>query len=284
MTTDVPGPLDGLHAQTGPAIESGCSPAPRAIAQREWGVGGLAVCIGLAAAWVEAAGAQAVHPSHEQVAVTAPKPLWVDRTEVTIQSFARYVQSAGVVTQAERDGGGFEYVGGWQRRPGWTWRTPDGTRDVNPLWPAVHLTQAEAAGYCAWAGGRLPTAAEWRQLAYTESRAQPPAPWVAGRTYPWPTGDSPAGANTADPDPWPRAAPAGATREGVNGLFDMGANVWEWAADARGDDRPTLGGSWWYGAHQMGASVDAWKPANFYAVYIGFRCVYDRAPRARVQP
>ena len=54
----------------------------------------------------------------------------------------------------------------------------------------------------------------------------------------------------------------------------MGANVWEWAADARGDERRTMGGSWWYPASQMRADVEAWKPADFYAVYIGFRCVY----------
>jgi formylglycine-generating enzyme required for sulfatase activity len=34
-----------------------------------------------------------------------------------------------------------------------------------------------------------------------------------------------------------------------------------------------MGGSWWYGAHQMRADVVAYKPASFYAVYIGFRCV-----------
>lgn len=205
--------------------------------------------------------------------------LWIDRTEVTIGQFRVYAQASGVVTRAEREGGGFEYVGGWQRRPGWTWQRPDGVAPASDRLPAVHLTQDEASRYCAWAGGRLPTAGEWRQAAYTEHRAQPPAPWVAGQTYPWPTGPSPDGANTSDPaDPWPRAAPVDATRAGVNGLHDMGANVWEWGADVRGNERPTLGGSWWYPASQMQARVDAWKPADFYAVYIGFRCVYDRAP------
>jgi formylglycine-generating enzyme required for sulfatase activity len=56
----------------------------------------------------------------------------------------------------------------------------------------------------------------------------------------------------------------------------MGANVWEWASDARGGERRTLGGSWWYGASQMRAEVSAWKDADFAAVYIGFRCVYPK--------
>lgn len=208
----------------------------------------------------------------------------LDRTEVTIAQFQRYADATGVKTMAEREGGGFEFVGGWQRRPGWTWRTPDGVTPASTRLPAVHLTHAEAAAYCLWAGGRLPTAAEWLSAAYTEQRAQPPAPFVRGQTYPYPTGASPEGANTSDnhpaTDPWPRAAPAGATAAGVNGLHDMGANVWEWVSDQRGtgtvEERRTMGGSWWYGASQMRATVDAWKAASFYAVYIGMRCAYDK--------
>ncbi len=205
----------------------------------------------------------------------------LDRSEVTIAQFARYVSATGVQTRAEREGGGFEYVGGWQRRAGWTWRQPEGVPPASPQLPAVHLTHAEAAAYCRWAGGRLPSAAEWTRAAYTELRPAPPAPWVRGRTYAWPTGESPAGANTNAPDPWPHAAPAGQTRAGVNGLYDMGANVWEWVADAQGEERRTMGGSWWYGAEQMRAGLEAWKPADFYAVYIGLRCAYDHPAPTR---
>ncbi len=214
----------------------------------------------------------------ERVVLAGLGGLAVDRTEVTIGQFARYVQATGVRTRAEMEGGGFEYVAGWQRRAGWTWRTPEGV-PASPELPAVHLTHAEASAYCRWAGGRLPTAAEWRAAGFTELRAAPPEPWVRGRSYPWTTGDSPQGANTSDPDPWPRAAPVTQTRAGVNGLHDMGANVWEWAADARGAEHQTLGGSWWYPAYQMKAEVEAWKNAEFYAVYIGFRCVYDASGR-----
>ncbi|MFP8833538.1 formylglycine-generating enzyme family protein [Hydrogenophaga sp. XSHU_21] len=200
----------------------------------------------------------------------------IDRTEITIAQFARFVQATGLVTRAERDGGGQEYEGGWKRRAGWTWRAPDGQRNADPRLPAAHLTFGEAEAYCRWAGGRLPTAAEWQRAAYTEQRAQPPAPFVRGTTYTHPTGPTPDGANTSADDPWPRAAPAGATRAGVNGLHDMGANLWEWASDAQGGERRTMGGSWWYGAGQMRADVVAWKPADFTAVYIGARCVYDQ--------
>ena len=202
----------------------------------------------------------------------------IDRTEVTIGQFDRYVRATNTTTRAEKEGGGFEYGAGWERRPGWSWRKPDGeTRSADM--PAVHLDFAEAQAYCRWAGGRLPTGLEWQSAGFTELRESPPGPWQKGRTYPWTTGDSPLGANTSDADPWPRAAPAGATKNGVNGLYDMGANVWEWttdSSDGNGLQRRTVGGSWWYGAFNMKADVQAFKPADFYAVYIGFRCVYAR--------
>lgn len=203
--------------------------------------------------------------------------LRVDATEVTIAQFRRHAQANGVVTAAEREGGGFEYQGGWQRRSGWTWQRPEGKAPASDQLPAVHLTHAEAQAYCRHAGGRLPTAAEWQQAAFTELRSSPPSPWVRGTAYPWPTGPTPHGANTSDPDPWPTAAPVDQTAAGVNGLHDMGGNVWEWAADTRGNEAQTLGGSWWYPPHQMKPDVQAWKARDFYAVYIGFRCVYDPA-------
>lgn len=196
----------------------------------------------------------------------------IDRTEVTIAQFARFAAATRQLTRAERAGGGHEYVGGWQQRAGWTWRTPEGTAPATDQLPAVHLTHGEAQAYCQWADGRLPSAAEWIGAAHTEQRMAPPGPWQRGKTYGYPTGDNPQGANTSAPDAWPRAAPAGTTAAGVNGLLDMGANVWEWASDARGTERRTMGGSWWYGASQMRAEINAWKDADFTAVYIGFRC------------
>jgi formylglycine-generating enzyme required for sulfatase activity len=220
---------------------------------------------------------QATTPAlNDRVRLDDLKGLFIDKTEVTIAQFARYAKATGVQTRAEKEGGGFEYVAGWQRRAGWTWQRPDGVPPSSQDLPAVHLTFAEAQAYCQWAQGRLPTASEWQRAGFTDLRRDPPAPWVRGKTYAWHTGDSPQGANTSDPDPWPRAAPVTQTKAGVNGLHDMGANVWEWASDARGDERRTMGGSWWYPAYQMKADVEAWKPADFYAVYIGFRCVYEK--------
>lgn len=219
--------------------------------------------------------AAAAPPASAQIGERVPLGrLAIDRTEVTVSQFGAYATSRGVVTAAEREGGGFEYGSGWERRPGWTVYRPFGIVAADAE-PAVHVTWHEARAYCAAAGGRLPTAEEWHAAAFRENRAAPPAPFAHGRVYPYPTGDTPAGANTSGIDRWPRSAPAGETAPGVNGLYDMGGNVWEWVGDVRGDERRTMGGSWWYGADQMTAKVEAFKPATFYAVYVGFRCAYD---------
>lgn len=207
-------------------------------------------------------------------AVPIGEALRIDRFEVPVARFDAFLKASGRTSTAEREGGGFEWGAGWERRPGWTFRAPSGT-PARPDDPAAHVSWQEAADFCAWAGGRLPTREEWTQAAYVERRAAPPTPFVAGRTYPYPTGDSPAGANLQGAaDGFERHAPNGATAAGVNGLHEMAGNVWEWLADARGDERLTAGGSWWYGAAQTRADGMQWKPARFFAVYVGFRCAY----------
>lgn len=197
----------------------------------------------------------------------------IDATEVSVGQFRSFAATRSQATAAERDGGGYEFTGGWTRRPGWTWLAPFGVPALARE-PAVHVSWFEARDYCAHLGGRLPSIAEWRQAAYTETRAQPTDGFTTGRTYVYPVGDTPAGMNTNSR----RHVPVGTTQRGVNGLYDMGGNVWEWLADRRGDEALTAGGSWWYGPNNTQSNAAQWKSASFYAVYIGFRCAYDRAP------
>ncbi|MEY2620700.1 MAG: hypothetical protein RIT26_520 [Pseudomonadota bacterium] len=218
------------------------------------------------------------------------------RTETTVGQFARFVAATGTVTQAERDGAGHVYESGWARHPGWNWRTPLGGKDSHDLWPAVHVNYAEAQAFCRWAGGQLPTDAQWVQAAYTEMRTAPAAPFQRGQTYAYPTGHSPQGAQClgdCGPDRsqahgaklWRGLGPAlaGRTLAGVNGLFDMGANAWEWVDDppGPGSSKRTRGGSWWYGAEPMRVDHQAFKDAHFSVVYIGFRCA--RTPSEKKQ-
>ena len=204
----------------------------------------------------------------------------IARTETTVAQFSRFVEATGRITEAERRGGGQEYVAGWQQRPGWTWRSPFGTPAADDE-PAVHVTWHEARDFCRWAGARLPTDAEWVAAAYTEQRDSPPAPFIRDRTYRYPTGAQPTGANCrGDCNPGPafdgrRHRPVNQGAPGVNGLHDMGANAWEWVDQGSDADRRTRGGSWWYGAQQMRADHLQGKPADTAVVYIGFRCARD---------
>ena len=217
----------------------------------------------------------------------------IARTETTVGQFRRFAEATRSVTQAERAGGGAVYEAGWVRKPGWTWRTPFGgsgpTADGEP---AVHLTFDEAQAFCRWAGGQLPTDAQWLSAAYTEQRAAPPPPFARGSTYRFPSGDTTTGAQCLDDcgdAAQARAirhgaalwrgqghALAGSTPAGVNGLHEMGGNAWEWVDEPPGatgqTERRTRGGSWWYGAAQMRADHLQGKPPGTTAVYIGFRC------------
>ncbi len=139
----------------------------------------------------------------------------------------------------------------------------------------------------------MPTLQEWICYGYTGLRDDQALPFVSGWTYLYPTGNSPTEANclkacgTANGNPDGKRdfsdyftcryghASVGNTKPGVNGLFDMGANVWEWADLDCGQFAAIMGGPWWYESAQMRTECSATKLRDMAARYIGFRCIGD---------
>lgn len=208
-----------------------------------------------------------------------------DLHEISVGQVKQFANATGFLSRAEQEGGGFIYESGWVQKKGWTWRQPFGI-PAQAHEPAVHLTFDEAQKICRHFNKRLPTDAEWVAAAYWEQRDSPLAGFIKGQRYTYPNGanarashclqgcsnrhgTAPAGSLTRGTG----HVPVMQTAPGVNGLYDMGGNVWEWVDTSVGDERVTRGGSWWYDASRQLESDVATKPVDTRVAYIGFRCV-----------
>jgi formylglycine-generating enzyme required for sulfatase activity len=140
---------------------------------------------------------------------------------------------------------------------------------------ATGISYDEAAAYCAFRGGRLPTSDEWA-LAAAGS---------AGRRYPWgDTGavcrraswglrDGPCAFGHVGPELVARH-PDGTTPEGV---YDLAGNVSEWVASSgRGGEALARGGSF---AAMLATDLRTWRTVRLNrgtrSPEVGARCAYD---------
>ncbi len=180
----------------------------------------------------------------------------IGATTVTNRQFAAFVRATRHVTEAEALGSSFVFyrqVPAAQRAairqvvrdlPWWvplehaSWQRPEGPGSQvhdRPDHPVVHVSWHDAQAYCAWAGQRLPTEAEWefaargglegRRFAWGDDLLDADG---APRCNVW-RGDFP-GAPAAGWTPAPVAAGAGEANG--YGLRNVCGNVWEWCADS----------------------------------------------------
>jgi formylglycine-generating enzyme required for sulfatase activity len=229
-------------------------------------------------------------PPKSSIPVVQVGNLSWDQSEMTIKDVKIFAAVTGFISQAEKNGGGLSYEAGFVKKTGWNWKTPFGV-SANDQEPAVHLNQYEAEKICRFFGKRLPTDDEWTSAAFLEQRSNPPTGYIRGQRYPYPGGNNPLNAHCLSGcGNFQGLAPSGAlnrgtghvltasSKPGVNGLFDMGGNVWEWTSTQRNGGYITRGASWWYGPErQQEADIES-KSADIAVVYIGFRCVADKNP------
>ena len=199
---------------------------------------------------------------------------FINKYEVTIKEFEQFARKNNYITLAERNGGGYEWGTGWEKRDGWNYKSPYGSAPKSLLEPAVHINRFEAEKYCQSISGRLPTFKEWKISAYKQILSS--KLFEINKIYKYPSGDEAKNMNSQGVLGYNKHVDVTTLPEGINGLVAMGGNVWEWVADTKGDESLTAGGSWWYGASMTKVTGSQYKPSKFYAIYVGFRCAFDR--------
>ena len=154
--------------------------------------------------WVPAGSFVMGSNDEEKVALIDEKPqhtvtldgYWIYKNDVTVAQYQAYCQATG--TAMPKDA------------PFWGWKKDH---------PMVMVTWTEARAYAQWAGGHLPSEAQWEKAARGTD----------GRSYPWGNAWDEDKCNTLQPYTTPVGSyPANAS---PYGCLDMAGNVWQWCED-----------------------------------------------------
>lgn len=230
-------------------------------------------------------------PAHR---VTISRGFWMGQTEVTVGAYKRFAGSTGRAMPEEAKV--------WDRR-------------FNPAWrdeqqPMTEITWDDAAAYCRWAGGRLPTEAEWEYAARAGTAGVQYGELDAIAWYMDNSGvsrlDSASMMKMHEQDPrrWLQRVlqnqngphKVGQKAPNALGLHDMLGNVWEWVGDwygenyykqspsrdprgpSSGKERVLRGGSWYFSARDSRVSFRKPEVPGEETCYSGFRCVLEVVP------
>jgi iron(II)-dependent oxidoreductase len=224
----------------------------------------------------------------------------IDRFPVTARRYAAFIADGGYIDdrwwsdrgRSWREETGHRAPQGWLARTdgGWQIRRFGRVLDLDPRELVEHVTCFEAEAFAAWAGGRLPSEAEWEKAA-----AHDPA---TGRSRPFPWGQAPPEGSRANVDGrlWGPSLvgshPRGASAYGVEHLL---GDSYEWTSSDftpypgyrtfpypeysevffGGDWRVLRGASWATRRSVVRTTFRNWDHPYRRQIFAGIRVAYD---------
>ncbi len=197
--------------------------------------------------------------------------LKVDKYEVGIGQFRQFLESKKYTTTADSLAwsGFFDpYSKEWVVAENANWEKPDGRQKIGDNYPVTQVSYYDACAYCQWKGGRLPTAAEWDQLAGDSV--------IVGNVWEGIFPHLDEGKDGYEI----KVAPRGLFAHNKTGLYDIFGNVWEWTStwDELKNERIIKGGSFLCDYNVCAGYIPSryqTTPDDSGLNHLGFRCVYD---------
>lgn len=201
---------------------------------------------------------------------------WIDQTEVTNAQYALCVAAGDCTKPLDLE----SQINRWYQDKKFADH------------PVVFVDWNQAKDYCAWAGRRLPTEAEWEKAARGTDE----------RIYPWGNEFDGTKVNYCDVNCWgswkdsinndgyATTSPVGKFLAGASpyGALDMAGNAYEWVLDwfglytseyqsnpagpTSGSEHVLRGGAWGDDIHHLRTVIRSDEPPDLRRDFIGFRC------------